>query len=200
MASKTCSRPGCDQPGKSQCSACGEVTYCSKECQKQHWPTHKLTCQKVQLESLKSFEDLSIKQLKTIFTNKVHKAHKKKEDKLLRKMDKMVEKPELIKFISEFVELSEVPALLVTPKPEEKYAHLANKYKSKSIKFDGQQAKPSASQMKEQANMMRSNPDLVRKANPAFANYSDQQIRQLADELDQVRNRHSLHSPHAGQR
>jgi hypothetical protein len=100
-------------------------------------------------------------------------------------LEKVVEKPELIKFISEFVEFSEVPDLLVSPKAEDKFAHVANKYKSKSIKFDGQ-AKPSANQMKEQANMMRSNPDLVRKANPAFANYSDQQIRQLADELDQM--------------
>lgn len=147
---------------------------------------HKAACQKSMTEGFKSFEDLTIKQLKTVFSNKVHKSYKKKEDKLMRKMEKIVEKAELIKFISEYVEFSEVSSLLITPKTDDKYAHVANKYKSKSIKFDGSQAKPSAGQMKEQANMMRSNPDLVRKANPAFANYTDQQIRQLADELDQM--------------
>lgn len=187
MSTKACARPGCGQPGKSQCSACGEVVYCSKECQKQHWSAHKTLCQRVQLEGFKSFEDLSVKQLKTVFTNKVEKSYKKREDKLLRKLDKMVEKPELVKYVSEYVEFSEVASLLSTPKTasQDKYAQ-ANNHKGKTIKFDGQQVKPSANQMKEQANMMRNNPDLVRKANAAFANYTDQQIRQLADELDQV--------------
>ncbi|CAI5945874.1 unnamed protein product [Closterium sp. NIES-65] len=26
------------------CGACGKVAYCSRECQKAHWPSHKLTC------------------------------------------------------------------------------------------------------------------------------------------------------------
>ncbi|CAI5485737.1 unnamed protein product [Closterium sp. Naga37s-1] len=26
------------------CSRCGKAAYCSRECQKAHWPTHKLTC------------------------------------------------------------------------------------------------------------------------------------------------------------
>ncbi|CAI5496150.1 unnamed protein product [Closterium sp. Naga37s-1] len=26
------------------CSGCGKVAYCSRECQKAHWPSHKLTC------------------------------------------------------------------------------------------------------------------------------------------------------------
>ncbi|CAI5505522.1 unnamed protein product [Closterium sp. Naga37s-1] len=27
-----------------RCSGCGKVAYCSRECQKAHWPSHKLTC------------------------------------------------------------------------------------------------------------------------------------------------------------
>ncbi|CAI5957253.1 unnamed protein product [Closterium sp. NIES-64] len=26
------------------CSGCGKVVYCSRECQKAHWFSHKLTC------------------------------------------------------------------------------------------------------------------------------------------------------------
>ena len=39
--------PGCVVCGKetkSRCTACWLVRYCSKECQKQHWPVHKQTC------------------------------------------------------------------------------------------------------------------------------------------------------------
>jgi hypothetical protein len=40
-------RPGCVVCGKetkNRCTACDLVRYCSKECQKQHWPVHKQTC------------------------------------------------------------------------------------------------------------------------------------------------------------
>ena len=30
----------------SKCSACKRASYCSKECQKQHWNEHKKTCKK----------------------------------------------------------------------------------------------------------------------------------------------------------
>lgn len=30
-----------------KCSRCKKVYYCSKECQKRHWPTHKLSCKPV---------------------------------------------------------------------------------------------------------------------------------------------------------
>ena len=42
---KTCSNPGCDQPGTNQCSACKTTVYCSVICQTADWTHHKEECQ-----------------------------------------------------------------------------------------------------------------------------------------------------------
>jgi hypothetical protein len=44
MASEQCSKEGCDKPSASKCSGCHNVQYCSRECQKEDWRTHKQTC------------------------------------------------------------------------------------------------------------------------------------------------------------
>ena len=41
---KSCSNPGCDQPGTSSCSACKTTTYCCVNCQTADWPRHKEEC------------------------------------------------------------------------------------------------------------------------------------------------------------
>ena len=41
---KPCSNPGCDQPGKSSCSACKTTVYCGAICQSADWPHHKEEC------------------------------------------------------------------------------------------------------------------------------------------------------------
>ena len=41
---KPCSNPGCDQPGKSSCSACKTTFYCCVICQTADWPSHKEEC------------------------------------------------------------------------------------------------------------------------------------------------------------
>ena len=41
---KSCSNPGCDQPGKSSCSACKTTVYCCVTCQTADWPRHKEEC------------------------------------------------------------------------------------------------------------------------------------------------------------
>ena len=40
----TCSLPSCSQPATLRCGACKISHYCSKECQKSHWKTHKAIC------------------------------------------------------------------------------------------------------------------------------------------------------------
>ena len=41
---KTCSNPGCDQPGTNQCSACKTTVYCCVICQTADWAHHKEEC------------------------------------------------------------------------------------------------------------------------------------------------------------
>ena len=42
---RTCSNPGCDQPGTSSCSACKTTVYCCVTCQTTDWGHHKEECQ-----------------------------------------------------------------------------------------------------------------------------------------------------------
>lgn len=44
MTSSTCCI--CANEASKKCSACKEVSYCSRECQISHWPQHKLSCKK----------------------------------------------------------------------------------------------------------------------------------------------------------
>jgi len=48
-----------EAPTKS-CGRCGIATYCSKDCQKKDWPTHKITCTH---EAICSYEDLKASKL-----------------------------------------------------------------------------------------------------------------------------------------
>ena len=41
---KTCSNPGCNQPGTSACSACKTTNYCGPICQTANWAHHKEEC------------------------------------------------------------------------------------------------------------------------------------------------------------
>ena len=41
---KSCSNPGCDQPGTKSCSACGTTFYCCVICQTADWSHHKEEC------------------------------------------------------------------------------------------------------------------------------------------------------------
>ncbi len=39
-----CAHCGDEGPEKSVCSQCRSVFYCGGECQRQHWPNHKVVC------------------------------------------------------------------------------------------------------------------------------------------------------------
>jgi hypothetical protein len=39
-----CACPGCPNCAVSMCDACKSVVYCSRACQKRHWPAHKAAC------------------------------------------------------------------------------------------------------------------------------------------------------------
>src|SRR4051794_15273225 len=104
---RVCGSANCKKTGKHLCSGCGEEIYCSKECQKEHWPSHKLACKSaVKPEAavfLKSFDALSIKQLKNILKAKAASFDKKKKDRILTKLESISEKGELVKLVEEHV-------------------------------------------------------------------------------------------------
>ena len=41
---RRCACPGCTNGGRTKCSACKSVEYCSRACQKLHWAAHKAAC------------------------------------------------------------------------------------------------------------------------------------------------------------
>ena len=190
---RVCSNPSCDKPGKMTCSGCGEETYCSKECQKAHWPTHKTTCKTA---SKKSFDGLSAKDLKNIIKVKVTGLEKGKRNRILSKMEKTVEKSELITLAKEIIEVSEIDSLLATAVKQAEAASSSSSAKNKTntikppkkYNFDNKgMPTPTPEQLRQQASMMRKNPAMVRKAQPqVFGQLSDQQIREYADQLEQM--------------
>lgn len=46
-----CGQPECSNQGKLRCSACASISYCSSDCQKKHWPVHKLVCKSLKTVS-----------------------------------------------------------------------------------------------------------------------------------------------------
>lgn len=193
----------CTKIGKHLCSGCVEVTYCSKECQKEDWLTHKSQCKSAFPGSgTASFDELSVKQLKNLIKAKASGMPHKKRTDIMSKMANIVEKPVLINLAKEFVRPQEIEALLGASKAKtaassssssSSASDSGSKVKSPSTgskgkKFGRKNAmqSPTPEQVRQQANMMRKNPSVVRKANPAFAKMTDEQIRQYADHLEKA--------------
>ena len=193
---RKCANKGCSKLGKHLCSGCGEEIYCSKECQKDHWAAHKIACKTaIKPEAaalLKSLDELSIKQLKNIMKAKAASFEGKKKGIILTKLDNIVEKPSLVKFVEEYVTLSEVEALLSVPVSESGAGVSSSSgsgkssVKAKKAPSMNNQPMPTPKQMRDQARMMRQQPDAVRRANAMFASMTDEQIRQYADQIEQV--------------
>lgn len=41
---QSCGNPSCSEAGSKVCKACGQISYCSRACQMQHWKAHKKFC------------------------------------------------------------------------------------------------------------------------------------------------------------
>jgi hypothetical protein len=204
---RLCANKNCNQVGKHLCGGCGEEIYCSKECQKAHWATHKAACKSAvkpeAMALLNSFDSLSIKQLKNLMKAKAASFEGKKRQIVLSKLENIVEKPNLVNFVKEYVELSEVESLLSSPPPTassssssgnagKPSSNSGNSSSSSATKRRGGIEKNNhmpmltPAQLRQQASMMRQQPNLVRKANPMFANMTDAQIREYADQIEKV--------------
>jgi len=199
---RLCANKDCVNIGKHLCSGCGEESYCSKECQKAHWAAHKSSCHSaVKPEAaifLKSFDELSIKQLKNIMKAKAATFEGKKKSIVLTKLENMVEKPALVKLVQEHVETHEVEGLLsastnttTSSSSSASDSSSSSKRKSSSSSSNtnsaaGQQM-PTPQQLKQQAKMMKEQPDMVRRANPMFAKMTNAQIIQYAEQMETVK-------------
>ena len=192
MSSKVerlCANKKCDKVGVHLCSGCGEEIYCSKECQKEHWAIHKEACKAATkpqaAATARSFESLSVKQLKNVLKAKAATFDERKRTWMISEAEKHIEKPALIKFVSENVKFGEVEKLLSSPAIEAAKVKTEEKKKTKEA-LKSLFPTPTPEQLKQQAAMMRQNPDMVRQANPAFAKMTDQQIKDYADHLEKV--------------
>jgi hypothetical protein len=205
-ADRCCGARNCANVGKHLCSGCGEEIYCSKDCQKKDWPVHKPTCKSaVKPEAaalLQSFDQYSVKQLKNIVKAKAATLDAKKKQIILNKLENIVEKPNLVKFVKENVDPSEVEGLLSAPSATDgnssssssssssrsSSAAKDNKQKQKPPAVTGanNQPMPTPGQLRQQAQTMRQHPAQVRRSNPAFKNMTDAQILLYADQIEKA--------------
>ena len=115
---RLCANSGCEKAGLHLCSGCGEEIYCSKECQKLHWASHKIACRlAVKPEAavfMQSFDNLSVKQLKNLLKAKSASFDAKKKTAVIEQLDHIVEKPQLLYLVKQHVQPSEIEVLLST--------------------------------------------------------------------------------------
>ena len=108
-------------------------------------------------------------------------------------MENIVEKPSLVKFVSQHVKISEVETLLAVPESSSKSSSPKPKVAKPAApkptvpQIPPNTPMPSPEQLRQQAEMMRRNPDAVRRSTPAFAKLTDAQIREYADQMELVR-------------
>jgi len=212
QVTKVCGNKGCTKDAaKFRCGQCHGEDYCSKECQVEHWKNgHKEACAlSTKPESAvltRSFKGLSAKQLNTILTAKSLKFTEKKKA-LIRQQMQGIEKDELLKLVEEHVEPSEIEALL-TPastagssssgEGSSSSSSSRNRQSSSSSGRNGNQRYGgggaggqqgemrvrSQEELKQQAAEIRKNPQMFRNSNAAFKELTDQQVFEMADNLE----------------
>ena len=200
---RICANGSCEKTGKHLCSGCNEELYCSRDCQKSHWLLHKHSCQNAaKATAVTSFDSLSVKQLKNLLKVKAASFDATKKKNVLDQLDQIVEKPQLIKLVSDNVQLTEVESLLSVSDVNGKSSsgssssssssgsrsQTLKKSKDSSSRTTHQPAQPvpTPDQLRQQAAMIRKDPASTRRANVAFAKMTDEQIRSYADQLEQV--------------
>jgi len=200
MSDKLCGFAGCEKPGLHLCSGCGGRTYCGKEHQKEDWPNHKLACKtstKPEAASLLgSFQGLSLTQLKNVLRAKAASFGENKRRVVLQRLEKVVEKDDLLKLVEEHVQPGEIESLLsgapstTSSSSAAKVMRNADKKTKDAVRnavngVDTSKA-PSAEMVLRQAQEMRRNPDKVRRANEVFAKMSNAEIIAYADQMEQA--------------
>ena len=209
MANK-CGHDGCEQKGKNLCSACAEVTYCSKDCQKAAWPTHKLVCKKAALVQAnaslqQSFKDMSVTQLQNLLKTKMSKMPGISENKrklVLSQMETAIEKPALLRLVQDHVDPSEIETLLSNSGPAPVASSSGSSSSSGRRVGNGHQRTagmggtgmsatnpkmPSPDQIRENIKHIRKNPDALRRAQPAqFGHMTDAEILKQVDMMEEV--------------
>lgn len=179
---RQCANKSCSKIGIHLCSGCGEEIYCSKGCQKEHWPVHKPSCmQAVKPEAaafMKSLDTMSVKQLKNIMRAKAATFEVKKRSIVLAQLEKIVEKPSLVKFVQEYVNPAEVESLLSAPAPAPP--------SSSSSGGNGSQKKSSGRKNGGTSSGGIPNPHASRFANNNYATPSPDQLRQQASMMRYV--------------
>mmetsp|Transcript_10254 Transcript_10254/g.9922 ORF Transcript_10254/g.9922 Transcript_10254/m.9922 type:complete len:329 (+) Transcript_10254:71-1057(+) len=179
----------CDKSAVHLCSGCNDEIYCSRECQKSHWLSHKETCNTAaKAKAVTSFDSLSAKQLKNLLRTKIGGWEITKKQPVMDELDRIVEKEELVKLVTLHVKFSEMEALLSAPAaPSSSSIKPVKKPKEvPRAPTPPENPVPTPDQMRKQAAMIRKDPSSIRKANPAFATISDEQIMAYADQLEQA--------------
>lgn len=199
---RLCGNLNCNAVGKHLCSSCGEEIYCSKECQKTHWTSHKHACKaavKPEAAALMQnpFEQLSVKQLKNLIKAKSATMEGKKKDQVRLQTEQSLEKHQLLWLVKQHVHPAEIEALLsasvVAPTIQEVPSSGAGKSKKRNAhnqrgSLDAMMGQPKPDLLRQQAKQMRKDPDAVRKMNPLFAKMTNAQILGYADQLDKAAN------------
>ena len=153
--------------------------------------------------ALKTFDELSIRQLKHLLAAKAAQYPEKKREITLRIMEQQKEKAQLMKLVTQNVQPGEIEELLAAEAPSSSgrsssssssggsnsSANMSKKERQRAEKAKAaleNQDLPSADMLRKQARQMSRNPELVRRANPQFAHMTDAQIREQAREMEKM--------------
>ena len=149
----------------------------------------------------KTFDELSIRQLKHLLAAKAAQYPEKKREITLRIMEQQKEKAQLMKLVTQNVQAGEIEELLAAEAPSSSgssstsssggnsSANMSKKERQRAEKAKAaleNQDLPSADMLRKQARQMSRNPELVRRANPQFAHMTDAQIREQAREMEKM--------------